>query len=142
MIGIHRFVGAQRQHPADALIDGGINHVLAADDIGLNGLKRVVLTRRHLLERRRMNHDRYPGKSALQTLRVAYISDEVAQAGMIEAGGAHIVLFEFVPAEDDELLGMIFTQHQLDEPLAERSRPARDQHNLFLPIHSRGPFCK
>ena len=54
---------------------------------------------------------------------------------MIESRRPHIMLLEFVAAEDDELLRMVFAQHHLDELLAERARPARHQHNLFLPVH-------
>ena len=83
--GIDRFVGAQGQNALHALVDGGVDHVAAAHDVGLNGFKGVVFAGRHLFERGRMDHDRDPGKSALQPLRVAHIADEVAQAGMIEA---------------------------------------------------------
>ena len=135
MIGIDRFVGAQSQNPAHALVDGGIDHVAAAHDVGLDRFERVVFAGRHLFQRGRVHHDGDSGKGALQALRVAHIADEVAQAGMIEARRPHVVLLEFVAAEDDELLRMVVAQHQLHELLPERARPARDQHNLFLPVH-------
>ena len=53
---------------------------------------------------------------------------------MIETRDSHIMLLEFIAAEDDELLRMIFAQHEFDEFLAERARAAGDQHNLFRPI--------
>ena len=133
--GIDRFVRAQRQNSMHALVDGGIDHVAAAHDVGLDRFKRVVFARRHLFERGRVHHHRHSGKGALQALRIAHVADEVAQAGMIEARRPHIMLLQFVAAEDDELLRMVVAQHHLDELLPERSRPARDQHDLFLPVH-------
>ena len=123
-----------------ALVDGGINHVAAAHDVGLDRFKRVVFARRHLFERGRMHHDAYPGQGALQALRVAHVPDEVAQAGMIEARRPHVMLLELVAAEDDELLRMVITQHHLGELLSERTCPARDQDHLFLPVHPHRPF--
>ena len=132
---IYGFVGAQGQNSMHALVDGGIDHVAAAHDVGLDGFKRVVFARRHLLKRGRVDHDRHSGKGALQALRVAHVPNEVAEAGMIEAPHPHIVLLELVTAEDDELLGMVVTQHHLHELLPERPRPAGDQHNLIGPVH-------
>jgi hypothetical protein len=54
---------------------------------------------------------------------------------MVESGSSHIMLLQFVTAEDDELLWFVFPQHQLDELPAERTRPPRDQYNLFGPVH-------
>ena len=76
----------------------------------------------------------------MQALRIAHVADEITQAGMIESRRAHIVLFQFVAAEDDELLRMVFTQHHFDKLLAERSRPPGHQHNLFLPVHPLTPL--
>ena len=133
--GIYRFVGAQSQNAANTPIDGGIDDIAAAHDVGLDRFEGIVFAGRNLLERRGMNYDRDPGKGALQTLRITNIADEIAQAGMIEARSPHIVLLEFVTAEDDELLRAVFAQHQLDELPAERTRPAGDQYNLFGPVH-------
>ncbi len=102
-----------------ALVDGGINHVASAHDVGLDGFERIVFAGRNLFERGRVHHDGYAGKRALQALCIAHVADEIAQAGMIESRRPHVVLFEFVAAEDDELLGMVLAQHHLDKLLAE-----------------------
>ena len=54
---------------------------------------------------------------------------------MIKPRSPHVMLLEFVTAEDDELLRAVFAQHELDELPAERTRPAGDQYNLFGPVH-------
>src|SRR5262252_1741344 len=94
---IYRLVGAERQNPLDALIDGGIDHVAATHDVGLDSLKRVVLASRHLLERSRVNHDRHSGEGPLQAIDIAHVPEEITQAGMIKTGRLHFVLLQFVP---------------------------------------------
>ena len=67
---------------------------------------------------------------------VAHIADEVAQARVVEAADAHFMLFELVPAEDDQLGRMVLRQHDLDEFLAERAGAAGDQDDFIVPVHS------
>ena len=86
----------------------------------------IVLAGRNLLQRGRMHHHRDARKRTLQAAGIAHVADEIAQAGMVEAGGAHVMLLEFVAAENHQPLGVIFPQHDLDELLPERSRAARD----------------
>ena len=38
---------------------------------------------------------------------------------MVKAGHPHLVLFQFIPAVDDDLCRMIFFEHDLDEFLAK-----------------------
>ena len=116
---VHGFIGAQRQNPLHAPIDGCVDHVAPADDVGLNRLKRIVFAGWHLLESCRMNNHADPGKRALQTLRIAHITDEIAQRWVVESCRSHIVLFEFVPAKNDELFRVTFAQHHLHKFPAE-----------------------
>jgi hypothetical protein len=46
---------------------------------------------------------------------------------MIKARGAHVVLLEFIAAEDDQALGPVVPQHDLDKFFPERPSPARHQ---------------
>jgi hypothetical protein len=46
------------------------------------------------------------------------------------------VLFQFIPAEYDQLLRVIVLQHRLGELLAERAGSPGYQNRLFLPIHN------
>ena len=82
-----------------------------------------------------MDQDGHTGKSALKPLRIADITDEISQTGMIEARGSHVMLLQLVAAVNNKFPGMIFPQHQLGKFSAERSCRARDQDNLFRPIH-------
>src|SRR5579863_6110086 len=82
--GIHRFVCAQGQNAAHSAVDGRIDDVASAHDVGLYGFERIVFTGRNLFQGGSVNHNRDSGKSALQTLRVANIPDEIAQAWMAE----------------------------------------------------------
>src|SRR5579871_4140695 len=97
------------------LIDCRIDDVAPADDIGLNSFKRVVLAGRNLFQRSRMDDDRHTGKSPLKSSLIANIPEEIPQAGMVEASDAHVVLLQLIAAEDDQALGPVFLQHDLDE---------------------------
>ena len=100
--GIDRFVGAQRHNPAHALINGRIDYVAPAHDVGLDRFKRVVLACGHLLKRCRMHYNGDSRQSAPQPIHVAHIANEIAQAGMIESRGSHLMLLQLVAAENDE----------------------------------------
>src|SRR5580704_8200367 len=133
--GIYCLVGAQGQNAAHAAVDRGVDDVTATHNVGLDGFEGIVFAGRNLLERGGMNYDRDSGKCAFQTLGITNITDEIAQARMIKPRSPHVMLLEFVTAEDDELLRAVFAQHELDELPAKRTRPAGDQYNLFGPVH-------
>jgi hypothetical protein len=50
---------------------------------------------------------------------------------MIKTGSTHIVLLQFVSAEDYQAARMMIAQHDFYEFLSERSRAARYQDDLF-----------
>ena len=133
--GVYRLVGAESEDAVNAAVDRRIDHVAAAHDVGLNRFEGIVFAGRNLLERGRVHDDCDPGKSAQQAGWIAHIPDKIAQAGVVEAGGTHVMLLQFVAAENYQPLGMIFPQHDFDELLPERTRPAGDQYFLFGPIH-------
>ena len=56
-------VGAEREDAAHALVDGGVDDVLAADDVGLDGFERVVLAGRNLLQGGGVDDDVTPAKA-------------------------------------------------------------------------------
>ena len=74
-----------------------------------------------------MDHSANARKGALQPPRITHISNEVAKAGMIQAGRPHVVLLEFITAEYDQALWPVFFQHDLDKFFTERSGPAGHQ---------------
>jgi hypothetical protein len=69
---------------------------------------------------------------ASQAIDIAHVPDEVAEAGVVEATGAHLMLLELVAAEDDQLLRAVIPKHDLDELFAERSGPTCYENNLIL----------
>ena len=53
---IHCLVGAESQDALHALVDGRVDHVAAAHDVGLDGFERVVFAGWNLLQRGRVHH--------------------------------------------------------------------------------------
>jgi hypothetical protein len=80
-----------------------------------------------MLDRGRMNHYRHSGQRPLQPIWIPDVSDEIAQGRVIESRRLHVMLFEFVAAENHQPFGVIVPQQDLDQLLAERSRAARYQ---------------
>jgi hypothetical protein len=54
-----------------------------------------------------------------QPLTITNVAYEESQVRSLKAGLAHFVLFELVPAENDDLLGMEITLQDLNEPPPE-----------------------
>jgi hypothetical protein len=59
------------------------------------------------------------GQSALEPGGIAHIPDKVAEARMVEARGAHVMLLKFVAAENHQALRVIVPQHDFHKLLAE-----------------------
>ena len=68
-------VRRQTNHALHARVDGRIQHIVRADDIGLHRLHREELARRDLLERRRMEDVIDPADGGLERGLVAYVAD-------------------------------------------------------------------
>jgi hypothetical protein len=69
-----------------------------------------------------------------QAIHIADVSQKEAQAGMIQPVHAHLMLFQLVPAEDDQFLGMIVTEHHPSELLPERAGSAGHQNCSLRPV--------
>jgi hypothetical protein len=128
---IHGFIGAERQNAAHPLIDRRVNHVAPAHDIGLDRFEGVVLASRHLLKRRRVHNYRHAGQRPLQPLDIPNVSNEIPQAGMIEARGSHLMLLQFVPAENHQPLWLVIAQHNLHKLLPKRPGSTGDQYRFL-----------
>ena len=100
-------------------INGGIDYVPAAHNVGLDRFKRVVLACRHLLERGRVHYNRNAGKGAPQPVSVPNIADKVPQPGIIEARRLHLMLFQLVAAENDQLARAVVAEHNFHKLLSE-----------------------
>ena len=135
--GIDCFISAERKNLLHALINGGIDDVFGADDVRLNGLKRIVLASRHLLECSRMDHDVHAMKRPLQPIQVAHVSDKIADRDwtVLREQLPHFMLLEFIAAEDDQLLWTEFLENDLSELLSKRTGSTGHKHDLIFPTH-------
>ena len=81
--------------------------LVAADDVGLDRLDRVVFAGRHLLQRGGVDDDIDAVKGALEPIAIAHVADEVAHRRVPPIGKhlPHLVLLQLVAAEDDQLFG-------------------------------------
>ncbi len=93
-------VATQAQHPRDATVNRGVDHVLRPDDVGVNRLPRVALARLDPLHRSAVNHDADVRLARpTHAIRVPHIPDEEIQA-RIGKRLPHLRLLQFVAAED------------------------------------------
>src|ERR1700722_4162315 len=120
---IDGFVGAEGENTAHTLIDGRINHVAAAHDVGLNRFKGVVLTSGNLLKGSGVYNYRYASQRALDSFYVSHIPNEITQTGMVKSRSSHLMLLQLVAAEHYQSLRLIVAQHDLDKFFAKRSSP-------------------
>ncbi len=107
--GICGLVGGKADDTLDTGVDGGIEDIVGADDIGLDGLHREELAARDLLERGCVEdvvHAAHRGPEGGPVADVAdlelYLVRDIRVSGLILV--AHIVLLLFVAGEDANLL--------------------------------------
>ena len=107
--GISCLVGGQADHTLHTCVNGGVEDVVRADDIGLDGLHGEELAGGDLLQGSGVEDVVHAGHGVLDGLGVADIADiELDLLGGLRVPGlklvAHIILFLFVPGEDADLL--------------------------------------
>ena len=107
--GIGGLVGGQADHTLDTGINGGVEDVVGADDIGLDGLHGEELAGGDLLQGSGVEDVVHAGHGVLDGLGIPDIADiELDLLGGLRVPGlelvAHIVLLLFVPGEDADLL--------------------------------------
>ena len=128
---IRRLVRRQADDALDARLDRGVQHVVRALDVRLDGLHREKFAGRHLLERRRVENIVDARHRVAHRLQVAHVADiELDLAGAVGILRlqlvAHVVLFLFIARENADLshaARQIPAQHRA----AEAARAARDQ---------------
>ena len=72
---VRRLVRGQADHALHARVDGRIQHIVRADDIGLHGLHREELATRDLLQRRRVEDVIDALHRILQRALIAHVAD-------------------------------------------------------------------
>ena len=106
--GVRRLVCGQTHNALHPGVDGGVEHIVRADHIGLHRLHGEKLAGRDLLEGRRMEYVVNAGHGVRDGLGIAYVTDvELHFLGVVRVLllelVAHIILLLFVPGEDSDL---------------------------------------
>lgn len=141
--GVCGLVGGQAHDAVHALLDGGVQHVVRADDVGSDGLHGEELAGGHLLQGGGVEDVVHAVHGVAHALGVADVADEEAHLGG-ELGGpllqavAHVVLLLLVAREDADL-GQVGVHEVLEHGVAERAGAARDHKGLVFEsaIHNR-----
>ena len=107
--GIGGLIGGQANHTLDPRVNGGVEHIVRSDDIGLDGLHGEELAGWDLLQSSSVEDVINTGHSVTDGLGVADITDvELDLLGSVSMLGlnlmAHIVLLLLVPGEDADFL--------------------------------------
>ena len=135
-VQVHRvdgLVGRERKHLLHAVVECGINDVLRTVDVVLDCLKRVVLTRTHLLHRSRMHDDIDTFGCAQQARAVAYIADKEAQpCGLLLHLLRHHELLVLIARVDDQAGHLALLEDMLRKELAKGAGPACKEYRLAL----------
>ena len=107
--GIGGLIGGQANHTLDPRVNGGVEHIVRSDDIGLDGLHGEELAGRNLLQSSGVENVVNTRHGILDRLGIANISDvELHLLGSLRMLGlklmAHIILLLLIPGEDADFL--------------------------------------
>jgi hypothetical protein len=125
-----RFVGAERHDLLDPLVQRRLNHILGAQDVGLDRLERIVLGRRHLFQGRGVDHQIDSLHGAAEPVPIAHVADEVPHLGVLfqRIHLLHFELLELVAGIDNYPPHVrVLLKQDLHHLLSEGAGPARDQ---------------
>lgn len=134
--GVGGLVGGQAHHAVHALVDGGVEHVVRADDVGAHGLHGEELAGGNLLQGGGVEDVVHAVHGVADRLGVPHVADEEAHLGG-ELGGlllqavAHVVLLLLVAREDADLR-QVGVHEVLEHGVAERSGAAGDHQGLVF----------
>ena len=134
--GVRRLVGGQADHAFDAFVDGHVQDVVRADDVGLDGFHREEFAAGHLLEGGRVEDVVHAAHRALEGGLVADVADvEFDLVGDVGVRGlvlvTHVVLLLFVAGEDADLLD-VRGEEPFEHGIAETPGPPGDHQDLVL----------
>lgn len=134
--GVCRLVGGKAHDAVHALVDGGMQDVVRADDVGADSLHGEELAGGNLLEGGGVEDVVHAVHGVAHALGVADVSDEEAHLGgelrgpLLQAV-THIVLFLLVAREDADL-GQVGVHEVLEDGVAERAGAARDHQGFVI----------
>ena len=133
--GAGGLVGREGDHALHAAVDGRLDHVLRAEDVGLDGLERVVLAHRHVLERRGVDHHVDALHRAVEPVAVTNVADEEPQLRVlvVREDLLHLELLELVSRVHDHSANAgIAVEDGADELLAEGTGSSGDKDGLAV----------
>lgn len=134
--GISRLIGGQADHPLDTRINGNVQHVVRAHDIGLNRLHREELAGRNLLQSCGVEDVVNTMHGVTDRLGIANVTDvELDLLGGLRVLClklvAHIVLHLLIPKEDADFL-QIGIQEVLQNGRTERAGTASNHKGCII----------
>ena len=128
--GIGGLVGGKADDTLDACVDGRVEDVIRADDVGLDGLHREEFAARDLLEGGGVEDVVHAAHSALERGLVAHVADveldlvrDLRIIGLVLM--AHVVLLLLVAREDADLLD-VCREETLEDGVAEGTGSSGD----------------
>ena len=134
--GISGLISGQTNNTLDASVDGSVQHIIGADDVGLDSLHGEELTGRNLLQSSSVEDVVNTGHCVTDRLRIADITDvELHLLGSLRVLGlklmAHIVLLLLVTREDTNLL-QVRIQEVLQNGGTERAGTTSDHKGCVI----------
>lgn len=134
--GVGGLVGGQASDAVHALLDGGVQDVVRADDVGSDGLHGEELAGGHLLQGGGVEDVVHAVHGVAHALGVADVADEEAHLGgelgrLLLQAVAHVVLLLLVAREDADL-GQVGVHEVLEHGVAERAGAPRDHEGLVF----------
>ena len=134
--GVSCLIGGQAYNTLDAGINGGVQHIIRADDVGLDGLHGEELAGRHLLQSGSMEDVINTRHSVTDGLGIADIADvELDLLSIFRVFGlklmAHIILLLFVPGENTDFL-QVRIQKVLQNSRTKRTSTTSDHKGCVI----------
>ena len=134
--GVSCLVGGQADNTLNTGINSGVQHVIRADDVGLNRLHGEELTGRNLLQSGSVEDVINTGHCVTDGLRVADITDvELHLLSGVRMLGlkfvAHVILLLLVTGEDTNLL-QVRIQEVLQNGGAKRTSATSDHKGCVI----------
>lgn len=132
--GVGRLIGGKAHDLLHALGDGGMQHVVGADDVGAHGLHGKELAGRNLLQCGGVENVVHAVRGVANRLGVAHVADQEPHlrcelGALLLKAVTHIVLLLLITREDANFLEL-GVDEVLEHGVAEAARAARDHKGL------------
>ena len=134
--GVGCLIGGQADNTLDTSINSGVQHIISADDVGLDSLHGEELTGRNLFQSSSMEDVINTRHCVADRLRIADIADiELHLLGVLRVLGlklmAHIILLLFITREDTNLL-QVRIQEVLQNGRTKRTSTTSDHKGCVI----------